>query len=153
MKLSGLHVVIWSFTGYDSLGNIVLTLSPPHHFPRAVVGAIILSFLTYSTAVIGKRHATPLLFVLLFCFVLGLLGAPSYYTAVPNFSEWKANYFSHCAFELGGVVLEVVSSQNALFLMFVTTSKQSFMTSAALLSCYGTFQVSNCLFGGVFVVI
>jgi hypothetical protein len=63
----GLHVVIWSFTGYDSLGNILLALSPPTDFPKAVVGAIVLSFLTYATAVIG------------------LLGAPSLYSSAPNF--------------------------------------------------------------------
>lgn len=63
----GLHVVIWSFTGYDSLGNIVLALSPPSDFPKAVVGAIVLSFLTYSTAVVG------------------LLGVPAKNSALPNF--------------------------------------------------------------------
>jgi amino acid transporter len=100
----GLHVVIWSFTGYDSLGNIVMSLAPPHHFPRAALGAIVLSFLTYSTA------------------LLGLLGAPAPNSALPNFSLWRAGYFSQAAYELGGVALRTI------------------MTLAALLSCYGTFQ-------------
>jgi len=86
-----INTLVWSYGGYDDVGNIVEELKEPKkQFPRAMTLLIILSIGTYLISIIGT-------------------------ISIDNhYGQWEEGYFAIVAFELGGNALKIVMIVGAM---------------------------------------